>query len=416
MNRKPETSSGEACVAIGRLREAVLRILDLPDIPAVLEDLRKTLGTNAAYPNLAEGRTWIASSSPSFKENVRLYPTEELKRLYPVFPVQERETSLGFLILEEDACPRSPRGITPEETLVDVTLRAIRLLLRSPEERPRQEEEQHEALWSLILEDPMGNGRVIREQLRSLGFPMDQEVLALAFSLWNPRDNRSPTDLEPWGYRSFTLRLRAFFRASLFSRREGTLACAVACQPRQETATVWKNIGYAFEAARKELPREIRAYLGVGSAKGTILALGDSYGEARMALAYIQGGEESLALWDRLGDYKVLGFVATGEPARCFCGEWLGRILEFDRINQTRYLETLRTLERHNWNLAKTAESMSYHVNSVKYRHRKIEEILGRETEDPDVRFNLALSLRLLRYAAILRFPETPSYSKEVAP
>lgn len=397
---------GENTDPLSVLKETVLRVLDLPDILAVLNDLRRTLGTNTAYRNLAEGRTWIASDDLSFTESVRLYPTEELKRLYPVFPVRERASVLGFLILEQSVFPPETGDVTREALLVDVALRAIRLLLRSPGEHPRQEEEWHETLWNRLMEDPVEDGCAVREELRTLGFPTDWKALALAFSLWNVEERRSPADLEPWIHRSFTLRMKAFFRSLLFSRRDGCLACALAAPPGQEFSTIWRNIGYAFDAARKELPQDTRAYLGVGAVRPSVLDIAKSYEEARMALAYAQGDNGTIAIWECLGDYRILGNIASGEQSVLFRNEWLGKILEFDRTNQTHYLETLAALERHNWNLAKTAEAVSYHVNSIKYRHRKIEEILELDTENPDVRFNLALALRLMRYAAFREGPK----------
>jgi purine catabolism regulator len=50
---------------------------------------------------------------------------------------------------------------------------------------------------------------------------------------------------------------------------------------------------------------------------------------------------------------------------------------------------------RNNWRLKPVAAAMNLHYNTVKYRYRKIGEILGVDLESRDARINLALAMEL---------------------
>jgi PucR family transcriptional regulator, purine catabolism regulatory protein len=59
-------------------------------------------------------------------------------------------------------------------------------------------------------------------------------------------------------------------------------------------------------------------------------------------------------------------------------------------------LETLRAvLDQHG--LAEAAEALGVHRNTIAYRVRRIEEATGWHLADPELRFPLALALRLVQ-------------------
>jgi DNA-binding PucR family transcriptional regulator len=61
-------------------------------------------------------------------------------------------------------------------------------------------------------------------------------------------------------------------------------------------------------------------------------------------------------------------------------------------------VETLKTYFSTGESKAKTAEKLYIHLNTLKYRLHKIEEILGLKLSDPDVSFRLKLAVRLLLF------------------
>ena len=72
-------------------------------------------------------------------------------------------------------------------------------------------------------------------------------------------------------------------------------------------------------------------------------------------------------------------------------------MFSLDTIHNSEYLLTLKVLIQNDWNLQKSAESLYLHYNTVKNRYYKIGEILSEDLRDPNVKINLAISVKLLQ-------------------
>ena len=60
------------------------------------------------------------------------------------------------------------------------------------------------------------------------------------------------------------------------------------------------------------------------------------------------------------------------------------------------YLETLRIYSEENFNVTRTAQRLFVHRTSLQDRLNRIRERTGLDLDDPDIRFDLLFSLRLL--------------------
>lgn len=74
----------------------------------------------------------------------------------------------------------------------------------------------------------------------------------------------------------------------------------------------------------------------------------------------------------------------------------LGPLTEHDRERQTDLLQTLRVYLDEGGNRRRTAERCHVHQSTIKYRLRRIRELLECDLADADVRFDLMLALKVL--------------------
>lgn len=142
------------------------------------------------------------------------------------------------------------------------------------------------------------------------------------------------------------------------------------------------------------LARELgtRRRIGVGRSH-PIEALKYSADEAMFALSM---STAEVAVFDDLGLTGLLSTVASGERLREFVREWIGCICDYDEAHRADLVATLREFLRHQGALAPAARALFVHPSTVKYRMHHIRELLERNLEDPDVRFNVELSCHLL--------------------
>lgn len=75
----------------------------------------------------------------------------------------------------------------------------------------------------------------------------------------------------------------------------------------------------------------------------------------------------------------------------------LRSLVDKDRHDDTAYAATLRAYLDAHGDMGRAADVLHIHVNTMRYRMRRIVERTGADLEDPDVRLSLALQLRVLR-------------------
>ncbi len=103
---------------------------------------------------------------------------------------------------------------------------------------------------------------------------------------------------------------------------------------------------------------------------------------------------------DELGAYRVLIKTADRRELEAFARSVLRPLVEHDERTRGGLVDTLRAYLAEGHVQRRTAERLFVHVNTVVYRLHRIEELLGRDLEDPDTVFELSLALRILDLVA----------------
>ena len=137
---------------------------------------------------------------------------------------------------------------------------------------------------------------------------------------------------------------------------------------------------------------------GIGRIAKTIHDIPQSFREAQRALEIGRQlfGEGQVHAFSRLGIYRLLFHLDGQSELTAFYHEMLGSLLEHDtRHEGSSYIETLEEFFHYNGNLSEMARATHFHRNSLIYRLKRIEEILGRSLEDPETRLSLQIALKI---------------------
>ncbi|GGV59616.1 hypothetical protein GCM10010277_63340 [Streptomyces longisporoflavus] len=160
-------------------------------------------------------------------------------------------------------------------------------------------------------------------------------------------------------------------------------------------------VAYAqtLEAGRSEVPAEGGAgegaadlLLGLSAPAGPIAAA-TAYKQADQALSIARRRGRALVEHEDLAAGSVLPLLAD-DAVRAFADGLLRALFEHDATGRGDLIASLRAwLSRHGqWDAA--AADLGVHRHTLRYRMRRVEEILGRSLDDPDVRMELWLSLK----------------------
>ena len=137
---------------------------------------------------------------------------------------------------------------------------------------------------------------------------------------------------------------------------------------------------------------------GIGRKAKTIQDIPQSFREAQRALEIGRQlfGEGQVHAFTQLGVYRLLFYLDGQSELTAFYQEMLGPLLQHDNHHEgNSYLETLEEFFRYNGNLSEMARATHFHRNSLIYRLKRIEEILGRSLEDAETRLSLQVALKI---------------------
>lgn len=97
-----------------------------------------------------------------------------------------------------------------------------------------------------------------------------------------------------------------------------------------------------------------------------------------------------------LGPYALLLRASSREELEAFARRTLRPLLEHDRRHGSELLRTLRVFLAEDRVQRRAAARCFVHVNTIVYRVRRIEELLGADLGDPSTVFDITLALRIL--------------------
>ncbi|MFF8293082.1 PucR family transcriptional regulator [Streptomyces sp. NPDC016309] len=145
--------------------------------------------------------------------------------------------------------------------------------------------------------------------------------------------------------------------------------------------------GYAEKEAE-----EAGVVIGLSAPAGPIAAAA-AYKQAEQALSVARRRGRALVEHEELAAGSVLPLLAD-DAVRAFADGLLRALYEHDATGRGDLVASLRAwLSRHGqWDAA--AADLGVHRHTLRYRMRRVEEILGRSLDDPDVRMELWLALK----------------------
>lgn len=132
--------------------------------------------------------------------------------------------------------------------------------------------------------------------------------------------------------------------------------------------------------------------VGLSAPAGPIAAAA-AYKQAEQALSVARRRGRMLVEHEQLASGSVLPLLAD-DAVRAFADGLLRALYEHDATGRGDLVASLRAwLSRHGqWDAA--AADLGVHRHTLRYRMRRVEEILGRSLDDPDVRMELWLALK----------------------
>lgn len=192
--------------------------------------------------------------------------------------------------------------------------------------------------------------------------------------------------------------LKRYWNNAIVARRGTYLVIFLPFMKKATFSELKGEIDALFRKVKKYVYNRLEKTfsVGIGHLYSTADELFRSYQEAKTALELGRFFTkiDELTYFDELGIFGLLYKIGEWELKK-FCYSLLEPILEYDRKNEGQLLETLKIYFQSNADINTTAEKLYVHVNTLRYRLKKIEELLGLDLNLLDVQLNLFVALRI---------------------
>lgn len=109
--------------------------------------------------------------------------------------------------------------------------------------------------------------------------------------------------------------------------------------------------------------------------------------------------------YEDLGIYGLLYQAVDAGALRDFAYQNLQALLDYDRETRSELVQTLAALLQQGGHIRRAAADLHVHVNTLLYRKRKLEELLGVSIDDGEVRQRLHLALSTLAVQGAVPLP-----------
>jgi DNA-binding PucR family transcriptional regulator len=313
-----------------------------------------------------------------------------------VVPVVLDEEAAGHLWALD---PRMPFGPPQRQALTRAAAVVALALLK---ERTAQEVE-----WRLSrdffddLFDAEGtSAETLHARARQLGADLSRPHTVLVIRRDPPQDQSGTVheDREAYAQRSLL---------SLVQRTGAAWGGAALTATRSDHVVVlWDDAGCNRAALdfAEHLRREIQAYasgwtatISAGPSCADVREYGDAYRLTCGVLDLVQQSDrrDRVVSLDSIGAYRLLLQVKRPQELQSFAESTLGTVHAYDQRHQTQLGATLHSYMAHRCNVAVTAKTLHVHPNTVAYRLRRVEELLGVDLSDPQAMLHLQLALMI---------------------
>ncbi|MDF6045198.1 PucR family transcriptional regulator [Streptomyces sp. JH14] len=157
--------------------------------------------------------------------------------------------------------------------------------------------------------------------------------------------------------------------------------------------------GAAYAEAQDErtpdeaAPEDAGVVVGLSAPAGPI-AVSAAYKQAEQALSVARRRGRAMVEHEELAAGSVLPLLAD-DAVRAFADGMLRALREHDAKGRGDLVASLRAWLSHHGQWDAAAADLGVHRHTLRYRMRRVEEILGRSLDDPDVRMELWLALKV---------------------
>ncbi|MTD30712.1 PucR family transcriptional regulator ligand-binding domain-containing protein [Planomicrobium sp. YIM 101495] len=150
-----------------------------------------------------------------------------------------------------------------------------------------------------------------------------------------------------------------------------------------------------LQMVSEQLTSKVPLFIGAGRKEKGPEGIQNSFMQAEKAIRLNRtiNNSASIYYYDELGAYRLLDQLKDNEELLDFYQETVGKLIQQDTNHEL--IKTLKALFFYDEVLKTTAEALFIHINTLKYRVKKIEDITQCDLKTSEGKMNLFLGLKI---------------------
>ena len=352
-------------------------------------------GMPVAYIESAKNISHISRAPNNFSENIRLYPLDEVLRIYKHFPVTHAGNFIGSIILNTP-----PDVFFPQNRFLPHLANALKIcgFIGNSETLTTQSDE---SFINILLTGNSEDIAACKNWLKQKKIDPDGKFCAVAIYMVYDRHDENDPEAEKKELHV------------LYERFKGIAKCF----PVQFISCIWNCfIVFDFLITDDSLlsaiinnfeeitlhhqmddMNRISLLIGVGDKISGYDRFSTSWAQSVNSIKYSMLGSNDkkiLCLWSDVGIDQNIADMASQQGYLSRCVNILEPLLAYDRSHRGILFPTLVAFTINQWNLTASAKYMFLHYNSIKYRYNNIASIMNLDLDSSKTRFDLAIIVR----------------------
>lgn len=231
------------------------------------------------------------------------------------------------------------------------------------------------------------------------GWNLNQPHVVFVFEVEEYQDFTSDRHLMEVIYQIVETELEKITENPILMKKQGQLISIVPVEKNlssKENKTLIKKWAEKILSAVSVRVNNRKIGIGIGRTYSSPNDIFRSFQESKVALelGWLMGEQSQIYFFKDLGLVRIL-YHHDQQELREFYNETLG---ELDRPDHEQGKELMKTLEefiQHQFDLKSTAQSLFLHPNTLRYRLKKIEDILEVNLDALDTRFDLVTAFKI---------------------
>lgn len=255
-------------------------------------------------------------------------------------------------------------------------------------------QEHQNSVEKFIKECLYESSEEIQERAETFGF--DQQRKHIALFLSPDEENGDLEHLMQAARQSLNLQTTIF----TLIEKDGVIVIYDLPKTDQPVHELVGRLRDDIESFYQIYHKDITISAGGGDVFASVTGLKDSVTEARQALNMLHMCKRTgqYRMYEEMGIYQLLFSMKDNNMLERIVEEQIGILMTYDQENDSELLKTLDIYLQENCNIAKTTERLYVHRNTVKYRIKRIQELLKKDLHDVNVQFNLRLAFKIRKF------------------